>query len=160
MTICFIPEKIKMPGEEQTIRLYQDFKRLKTYREKLEFYDAHFGCIPVGYPFFDIDLNVLYDQKQYEYFCGLFERERRKAIVLERLFDVLGQEYIFNVTPVNSNTLILNDFILYRFMDRDIAFTQAVHDIKELAHMNPDAVWNASFLPAKAELNVLPPAKK
>ena len=26
--------------------------------------------------------------------------------------------------------------------------------------VNPDAVWNASFLPTKAELNVLPPAKK
>jgi NitT/TauT family transport system substrate-binding protein len=26
--------------------------------------------------------------------------------------------------------------------------------------VNPDAVWNASFLPSKAELNVLPPAKK
>jgi NitT/TauT family transport system substrate-binding protein len=26
--------------------------------------------------------------------------------------------------------------------------------------VNPDAVWNGSFLPTKAELNVLPPAKK
>ena len=26
--------------------------------------------------------------------------------------------------------------------------------------VNPDAVWNGSFLPAKADLNVLPPAKK
>lgn len=26
--------------------------------------------------------------------------------------------------------------------------------------VNPDAVWNASFLPTKAELNILPPAKK
>jgi NitT/TauT family transport system substrate-binding protein len=26
--------------------------------------------------------------------------------------------------------------------------------------VNPDAVWNGAFLPAKAELNVLPPAKK
>jgi NitT/TauT family transport system substrate-binding protein len=26
--------------------------------------------------------------------------------------------------------------------------------------VNPDAVWNGSFLPAKAELNVLPPARK
>lgn len=26
--------------------------------------------------------------------------------------------------------------------------------------VNPDAVWNASFLPGKAELNILPPAKK
>ena len=26
--------------------------------------------------------------------------------------------------------------------------------------VNADAVWNASFLPTKAELNVLPPAKK
>ena len=26
--------------------------------------------------------------------------------------------------------------------------------------VNPDAVWNGSFLPSKAELNVLPAAKK
>jgi NitT/TauT family transport system substrate-binding protein len=26
--------------------------------------------------------------------------------------------------------------------------------------VNPDAVWNGSFLPAKAELNILPPARK
>ena len=26
--------------------------------------------------------------------------------------------------------------------------------------VNPDAVWNGGFLPTKAELNILPPAKK
>jgi NitT/TauT family transport system substrate-binding protein len=26
--------------------------------------------------------------------------------------------------------------------------------------VNPDAVWNGSFLPSKAELNILPPAPK
>ena len=28
------------------------------------------------------------------------------------------------------------------------------------SRVNPDAVWNGSFLPSKAELNVLPAAKK
>jgi NitT/TauT family transport system substrate-binding protein len=28
------------------------------------------------------------------------------------------------------------------------------------SRINPDAVWNGNFLPAKAELNILPAAKK
>jgi NitT/TauT family transport system substrate-binding protein len=40
-------------------------------------------------------------------------------------------------------------------------FASQVYDaIGTKTRVNPDAVWNGSFLPTKAELNVLPPVKK
>ena len=41
-----------------------------------------------------------------------------------------------------------------------VAGTGASGILLRATRVNPDAVWNGSFLPAKAELNVLPPARK
>ena len=129
-----------MPGKENIMKLHQHFKQLKSYKEKLHFYDVNFGCVKTEYPPFHPDLLLFFNQKDFDALCGLFEKERRKAIILEQRLAVGNETYLFNVTPSNSNTLVLNDYILYKFINEDCAFknhieelrSQQFHDRKEL----------------------------
>ena len=122
-----------MHGEVNIIRLHSEFKQLKTYKEKVEFFDRHFGCFLHRYPDFDPELKFLFQQKGFDIICELFEKERRKAIILERRYEIQGDLYIFNATPVNSNTAILNDYILYSFIDNDKQFASELKKIESNA---------------------------
>ena len=132
-----------MQGEENIIGLHQEFKKLKKYREKVEFFDQHFGCLSHTYPGFDPELKFIFEQKEFSAVSELFEKERRKAIILERRYEIDGKVYIFNVTPINSNTVIHNDYILYRFITEDLQFLSELNNIREKAESSPEQVWEA-----------------
>jgi hypothetical protein len=129
-----------MHGEENIIRLHVEFKQLRTYKEKVEFFDQHFGCLSHSYPEFDPELKFLFEQKEFDAITELFEKERRKAIILDKRYEIDGKLYIFNVTPVNSNTAILNDYILYRFINNDKLFEA---ETKSLQEKEQQQIWNA-----------------
>ncbi|HWJ27238.1 MAG TPA: hypothetical protein VNS32_11890 [Flavisolibacter sp.] len=132
-----------MHGEENIIRLHLEFKQLRTYKEKVEFFDQQFGCLSNTYPEFDPELKFLFEQKEFDAFTEIFEKERRKAIILDRRYEIDGKTYIFNATPVNSNTVILNDYILYHFINNDKKFESHVNAIRNKAEINEQQIWEA-----------------
>lgn len=130
-----------MQGEENIIGLHLEFKQLKTYKEKVEFFDMHFDCICQQYPEFDPQLKFLFEQKEFNTITELFEKERRKAIILDKRYEIDGRLYIFNATPVNSNTVVLNDYILYRFINDDKQFLNELASIRQNAESNQELIW-------------------
>jgi hypothetical protein len=92
-------------------------------------------------PEFDPELKLLFEQKEFDTITGLFEKERRKAIILDRRYAIDGKVYIFNVTPVNSNTVILNDYILYRFINDDKQILSEINKIQEKATIYQEQIW-------------------
>ena len=130
-----------MHGEENIIRLHLEFKQLKTYKEKVEFFDQHFGCLSHAYPEFDPELKFLFEQKEFDAVTEIFEKERRKAIILDKRYEIDGKVYIFNATPVNSNTVVLNDYILYKFINNDKQFESELKNLEEKAESNQAQVW-------------------
>lgn len=132
-----------MHGEENIIRLHQEFKQLRTYKEKVEFFDQHFGCLTHAYPEFDPELKFLFQQEEFDAITDLFEKERRKAIILNKRYEIDGKMYLFNATPVNSNTVILNDYILYRFINNDKQFKSQLHEAELKSATNQPQIWEA-----------------
>ncbi|GAO42026.1 hypothetical protein [Flavihumibacter petaseus] len=114
---------------EQVRGLHADFSLLKKYKEKLIFFDEHFGCIPYSYPSFDPELHFLLKQEGTNTLISLFEKERRNAIPLERRYRFDDELYLFNVSPFNSYPQVLNDYLIQRFMERDLPFATMLAEI-------------------------------
>ena len=88
-------------------------------------------------------MKFLFEQKEFDAITELFEKEIRKAIILDRRYETEGKLYIFNVTPVNSNTVVLNDYILYKFINNDKQFESEVKALEEKAETNQAQIWEA-----------------
>jgi hypothetical protein len=132
MMMDYTPDKIRS--------LHVAFGLLKKYKEKLLFFDGHFGCVPYTYPAFDPELTILLKQEGINNLIELFENERRNAVSLERRFQFGEEEYVFNVVPLNPYPQVLNDYLIQRFMERDEQFNSLLTKIPQ-----PNAV-DAVFL--------------
>lgn len=131
-----------MHDEENIVNLHLEFKQLRTYKERLEIFDRHFGCFAHPYPEFDPELKFLFEQREFAAITELFEKERRKAIILDRRYEIDGKLYIFSATAINSNTGTLNDYILYSFINNDKHFRSIVADLEKRSETNEQQIRN------------------
>jgi hypothetical protein len=123
--------------EEQIKAWHTEFQQIRIYKEKLEFYDQHFGLVDSEYPPFNAQLDFFFLQEGINTLTELFERERRQSLPLEKVFVFDQQRYHFNITPLNSYPEVFNDFIIAHFLQNDLVFRQSIDALPPTAAIHP-----------------------
>jgi hypothetical protein len=108
-------------SENQIRVLYSEFKSHKKYAAKLAFFDTHFGIIPFSFPEFDPHLRFFFQKDKTEELIEIFKKERNNPGLTERRF-LLGETFVFNIKPANSNSAAYSNYILSRFLSRRPVF--------------------------------------
>jgi hypothetical protein len=107
------------PTSEQEIKsLFSDFQSIKKYAQKVHFFDLHFNVVPFDFPEFEVDVHKIFSPAGVEKLAGVLKLEQRKAALLDRIFHFQDDSYTFSIRPSNSNALVLNNYILSKFMNR------------------------------------------
>ncbi|HEY4156263.1 MAG TPA: hypothetical protein VGM24_12570 [Puia sp.] len=102
-------------SENQIKILYQEFTKLKSYIDKLLFFDLHFGIISFRFPDFDPSLSFFFEDGKTGFLPDILKKERNNPSLHERLFSFSG-EYRFSIKPTNSNSSIYSRYILSKFL--------------------------------------------
>ena len=153
---------LSQPTEEQIRSLHAEFISIKKYRERILFFDEHFGLINYSFPEFDPELNKLLKQEGINDLLALFERERRNSFAPEKQFIFDGVRWVFSVVPLNSYPEILIDYIISRFLGSDAAFHKTIKKIKHYAasdqhilqRWNTEASENMRFIAGKLDSKI------
>lgn len=95
--------------------LHEEFCSLKEYKDKLKFFDKHFGILPFNFPVFHPKLNILFDLKEIELLNDIYVKERASKNLLLKRFIFSNEEILFDITPETPYRQILNDYILEKF---------------------------------------------
>ncbi|MBZ5857667.1 hypothetical protein [Flavihumibacter profundi] len=128
--------------EEQVKHLHSEFQNIRTYNEKIIFFDTWFGLLADPYPGFNPKLDIFFRQEATNELIALFEKERRHSLVLEKIFDFEYCRYNFNITPINSYAEVLNDYIISKFVDSDNSFKTEIEELRYKAAKNYPLVEN------------------
>jgi hypothetical protein len=118
--------------DEHILNLHAEFQQLKQYRDKVVFFDTHFGILEYSFPPFQPELDILFKPEGIDILIELFQKERRNSASLDRKYFINGNQYSFNITPLNTNPQILNDYILSKFISSDSAFNSELEEIEKL----------------------------
>lgn len=129
--------------------LHKAFRNTYSYIEKLKFFDTHFGITPFQFPFFQSEIDHLFEGENGKLLFELFEIERYKKAgkldsYYQKSFSYFGKDYIFNITPTNSLRELYNDFILKKFMNNDDNFNAKIDALK-LIHTEDREQLNTLF---------------
>ncbi len=106
---------MKEYSENQIKLLFQEFKTLKKYIDKLLFFDQHFGIIPFPFPAFDPALLFFFEKDKTDALTEIFKKERKNPLLTERRFS-FEEDYCFNIKPANSNRSVYSTYILSKFL--------------------------------------------
>ena len=106
---------MKQYSEKQIKLLYQEFKMLKRYIDKLTFFDHHFGIIPFPFPSFDPALVCFFEEDKIQALTDIFKKERNNPALTEKRF-LFNDNYRFNIKPANSNNAVYSTYILSKFL--------------------------------------------
>lgn len=123
--------------EAQIMTWHAAFQQIRIYKERLQFYNQHFGLIQETYPPFNAQLDIFFLQEGINSLIERFEKERRQSLPLEKVFDFERKRYHFNVTPLNSYPEVFNDFVISHFLQQDLAFRQSIQEITKAAMDDP-----------------------
>lgn len=102
-------------SENEVKFLFQEFKALKKYIDKLLFFDQHFGIIPFSFPGFEPELSFFFENDKTEALTEIFKKERKNPLLTEKRFS-FGEGYCFNIKPANSNRSVYSTYILSKFL--------------------------------------------
>jgi hypothetical protein len=102
---------------EQIIQLHQEFSKIRTYTDKLAFYDKHFNIIPFSFPPFQTDLYAFFSDKNVDLLMKILEIERKTPHNWTREFPFDNETYSFCVKPWNQNHIILKRFIIDKWIN-------------------------------------------
>lgn len=119
--------------EEQIKAWHAEFQQIKIYKERLLFYERHFGLVEDEYPSFNVQLDFFFRQEGINILIELFEKERRHSLPLEKVFTFEENSYHFNITPLNSYPEVFNDFVIEHFLQKDLGFRQSVQELRQAA---------------------------
>jgi len=110
---------IQQFSETEIIALYDEFRRIKKYIDKVHFFDQHFNIVPFGFPQFHTDLYKFFSAANVYKLKEFLRIEQGKTSLLERLFYFEKSAYTFSIKPINSNAIVLNNYILTKFLTRN-----------------------------------------
>jgi hypothetical protein len=117
-------------SENQVRLLYEEFRALKKYTEKLVFFDRHFGMIPYSFPDFDPQLPFFFQKDKTDELAEFFKNERNNPALTQKTFS-FEDNFIFNIRPANSNSAVYSNFILSCFLSRTPVFMEWIRPIIE-----------------------------
>lgn len=98
-------------------QLYNEFRGLKNYQDKLRFFDQHFTLLPFDFPTFDVHLNFLLREDVAKLLTEILEKERRKSYSFIKRSYLNETSFVFDVHPHNSNMQVFNDYVISKFID-------------------------------------------
>lgn len=104
---------------EEIILLHQEFIKIRTYTDKLAFYDKHFGIVPFSFPPFQTDLYTFFSDKNVDLLMKILEVERKTPHNWTQEFSFGDETYSFCVRPWNQNHLILKRFIIDKWINQE-----------------------------------------
>lgn len=117
--------------KEEEIREYHlRFSAIGKYRDRVALYDHVFGLFPYQFPPFDPELEMLFKLERTSVIDELLEKERRNTFVPEQKFVYGEDNFVFNVSPSNSNAVIFNDFIVSKFINSDTNFNHIITGLR------------------------------
>ncbi len=110
--------------------LYNKFKSLKDYRDRLSYFDKHFGILPFKFPDFNPSLDLFLTGAGVQLLNDLHIRERTSAYKPTRVFSTGDNEFTISVVPINSNRQAYNAYLLNNFLVKDGSFQQVEKKIR------------------------------
>lgn len=129
--------------EKNVDSLFKDFKSLRSYKEKLKFFDNHFDLLFFNFPSFDAQLSFLFDADKLNLLFDIFEKERKKNVSLIKKISYNDSEYVFNVYPNNLSGQHLNEYIITKFVYKDANYNELVLRIDSIARSDKKIVENS-----------------
>lgn len=97
-------------------QLYKEFRALKSYHDKLKFFDQHFTLLPFDFPTFDVQLHFLLQEDVVKLLTEILEKERRKSYSFIKRSYFADTDFVFDVHPHNSNMQVFNDYVISKFI--------------------------------------------
>lgn len=107
MTMNYTAAKIK--------KYYLQFNALTKYADKVNFFDEHFSIIPFSFPPFDVNLYSFFSDENFYRLNEILQYERKENPLIRNFY--IGEElYKFSIRPFHNNAIILNKYIISRFL--------------------------------------------
>jgi hypothetical protein len=123
-------------SQDKIKKLQIAFFDLTNYKDKINFFDQHFGVLPFRYPSFHPKLNYLFIPEELSNLSTLYEKEKRGNDLLVRKFSFKETLYVFDISPDAINRQILNKFIIDKFLMEDSAFIKQIKKMQDLGRRN------------------------
>jgi len=103
-------------SEQEIKALFCDFQSTRKYAEKIHFFDLHFNVVPFDLPEFDTDIYKFFSAASIFKLTEILRVEQKNLSLLGRVFHFNDTAYRFSISPTNSNHIILNDYIVSKFL--------------------------------------------
>jgi hypothetical protein len=111
--------------------LFGEFNSIGDYRDKVVFFDKHFGILLYALDFFDPELTWFTLPSKTTELIDLFKKEKNPVTNYyeRRLKDSSGKEFIFDIRPSHTGKrLILNEYILQKFLGSKETLEKLIDD--------------------------------
>lgn len=96
-------------------KYYLQFHALVKYEDKVRFFDEHFSIVPFQFPDFKTDLFAFFSDENLYRLHEILHYERTENTLL-RNFPIGNELFSFSIRPFHNNGLVLNKYILSKFM--------------------------------------------
>jgi hypothetical protein len=128
-------------SKNEIINLYNQFQQLYKYKERIAFYDRHFGILPFDFPFFDEKLPILFDDAVVQELKRIRDMEKLNTVNTKdpntkisntKVFTFKKSLYTFSVKPNTGVAKHYNEFILLKFITVNLSHSQQLKDTSYL----------------------------
>jgi hypothetical protein len=96
--------------------VFSEFQSLKSYTDKLRFYDDHFKLIPHRFPACHGDPHTLFSTQNVNFLLEILQEERKHPFHPVWKFVGDDQDYTFSIQPRYSNYSTFNEYVLTQFL--------------------------------------------
>ncbi len=128
-------------SKKEIIDLYNQFQLLNKYKDRITFYDRHFGILPCDFPLFDEKLPILFDDTIVQKLKRIRDMEKVNATNVKdpntkisntKVFTFNKSLYTFSVKPSTAVAKHYNEFILFKFITLNLSNCQQLKDTSYL----------------------------
>jgi len=115
-------------SEDYIRQLFLEFQSLKKYTDKIAFYDKQFNIIPFSFPPFQTDILAFFGERNIQELALILQQEGKSAATLKKEFCFRERNYEFNIKPANSNNVLLNNYIIAKFIGQASHASEIIHN--------------------------------
>ncbi|HEY0273678.1 MAG TPA: hypothetical protein VGC22_10875 [Chitinophaga sp.] len=120
-------------------KYYLQFHSLVKYEDKVKFFDENFSIVPFQFPAFKVDLYAFFSDEHFYRLHEILHYERTENTLI-RNFPIGNELYSFGIRPFHNNAIILNKYILSKFLGTREQLNQQVTEMiatQEAAGVTP-----------------------